>query len=375
MKTLLISLVSEQTLPNVQFINELGTTVAHYLFITTESMNKKEVPLWISTACKLSIEQISSIEVNQFSFEDIELKLENEFDFEVFEKVIVNLTGGTKIMILAAFEFFKKINAEIYYVTGQNDEYIKISPGLRKKTLKLSSSVNLQQYLEAYGFKISKTTPSGISKEQTTIVFDSFVGNKFLNHTDVLNHLRLSYRSKSVGSISNVEGLNSFLNEIEYSPLIDNKLNKYEVKYLTGEWFEEYIAERLREELNLKDDELEVGLIINKKNKNGVLIANEMDVLFVYKNTLYTIECKTSIYYNVTNQNGVVEKINILKDTIFKSDSLKQGFGLFVNTSIFVLDEINANINTERAELSNINIIDKSKLLSGAKIKKLLNIK
>lgn len=42
MKTLLISLVSDQTLPNVQLIKEFKKEVTDYLFISTEKMEKRD---------------------------------------------------------------------------------------------------------------------------------------------------------------------------------------------------------------------------------------------------------------------------------------------------------------------------------------------
>ncbi|MDO9154286.1 MAG: DUF1887 family CARF protein [Paludibacter sp.] len=372
MKTLLVSLLSDQTIPNVQLINELGQEVMHYLFISTKSMKLKGVVEWIKNACNIHDDKVSEIEVEQFLFDDIEAKLDN-YNFDVYDRIVVNLTGGTKLMTLAAFDFFKELGAEIYYLTGKDDAYIKLSPGRKKITKQLISKINLRQYLLAYGFKFNKTNPSNISIEQTNKMFHSFVNGLFSKHIDVLERLR-DFRNKSIENISNIVGLTDFLSEIEYTPLLSIKLNKYEIKYLTGEWFEEYVASKIKQELGLPDEDIEVGLVINKKNKNGILIPNEMDVLFVYKNVLYTIECKTSVYYRVLNKKAEYEQVNLLKETIFKSDSLKQGFGLFVNTFIFVLDELKANMNLERAELSGIQIIDKVKLTSGTPIKNLLKI-
>jgi len=372
MKAILVSLLSDQTIPNVQFINELGGEVSKYLFISTKSMKLKGVAEWIKSACEISNDKVSEIEVEQFSFDSIEEQLD-KYNFDDYEKIVVNLTGGTKLMTLAAFDFFKELGADIYYLTGYNDEYIKLSPGRKKKTLKLNSKITLNQYLKSYGFSFNKTKPSNIALTQTNTIFNSFVSGLFQKHLQVLEQLR-NYRSKSIADIHQIEGLQLFLTEIDYIPINNSMLDKYEIKYLTGEWFEEYVAEKIKMELGLSDDDIEIGLVINKKNKNGIMIPNEMDVLFIYKNVLYTIECKTSTYYRTLNAKGEYEQVNLLKETIFKSDSLKQGFGLFVNTSIFVLDELKANMNLERAELSGIKIIDKEKLISGSSIKDLLNI-
>lgn len=384
MKTTLVSLISEQTIPNVQFINELKQTIDHYIFITTEKMMKNGVSEWIKSACSIQNKDVTEIQVNQFEYDDIIIKLD-QFDFDQFDKKCVNLTGGTKMMTLAAFDYFKELGAEIYYVTGTNDEYIKLSPGRRKKTLQLYSKINLNQYLTAYGFKITQSTPSGISQEQNEIIFKSYLDGIFHNYTELLNVLR-SFRNKAIKEIESIENLDRFITDIGYSPKTKGTLDKYEVKYLTGEWFEDFVANKIKSELNLSDNEIETGLHISKKNKNNESITNEMDVLFVFKNNLYTIECKTSIYLDLTVVEKTLDEVikmeegkkparkDILAETIYKSDALRHGFGLFVKTAIFVLDDLGQSDKLKRAELSNIKVVDKSKLTSGMKIHQLLNI-
>ncbi|MEA4985760.1 hypothetical protein SDC9_40005 [bioreactor metagenome] len=370
MKTLLVSLVSDQTIPNVQLIEEFKNQVYCYLFITTKS--KKDRAEWIIKSSGISHACIKEIEVNEFSFDDIETKLDT-FPFDEYERKILNLTGGTKVMVLASYEYFKELGAEIYYLTGNENEYIKLAPGRKKKVFHLNSKLNLHQYLIAYGFNVSPTSPSSISFEITQNTFNKYIEGKFLNYENVLSELRKN-RSKKNIDISLIENLSNFLNEIKFIPQENNKLNRLEIKYLTGEWFEEYVAHKIQKELNLSNDEIKTGLIITKKNRNGVDIQNEMDVLFIYNDKLYTIECKTSIYIT-SNIDGKMERTNILKETIFKSDSLKQGFGLYVNTSIFILDDLQSNINLERAHLSNISIFDKKSIKSSTQLKDILKIK
>ena len=127
-KTLLVSLVSDQTIPNVHLINEYGSQIDQYLFISTQAMEKKGVRQWIVNACHLPGESLlPAVVVDQFSFDNIELQLDR-IDFEAYGRIIVNLTGGTKVMTLAAFDFFKDLGAEIFYITGSDDRLIKLAP-------------------------------------------------------------------------------------------------------------------------------------------------------------------------------------------------------------------------------------------------------
>ncbi len=376
-KTLLVSLVSDQTIPNVQLINELKATVDHYLFISTKGMEQKGVRNWIIEACDLQTEKLLPfVEVQQFSFDDIEKKLDM-IDFDEYQKVIVNLTGGTKVMTLASFDYFKEIGADIYYLTGSDDGLIKLAPGRKKRSEKLNSKIDVVQYLKSYGFTITETTQSLINPEYTEKLFNHFVEGVLIPFKEVLSSLR-KFRKKGV-KINKIDQLDSLLTAIEFQNSISGQLTEIETKYLTGEWFEEYVAHKLQVELELSNNEIKTGLVITKTNKNGDMVPNEMDVVFTWKNKIYTIECKTSIFNEELLPDGRIKSKSILGETLYKSDSLRQGFGLYVSTFIFVLDNIDEHKvslknHLERAELFNIKIIDKSYIIKTLKFRDLINI-
>ena len=106
-----------------------------------------------------------------------------------------------------------------------------------------------------------------------------------------------------------------------------------------------------------------------------------MDVLFMWNNKLYTIECKTSVFLNEPSESPEKKPINknILGETLYKSDSLKQGLGLYVNTYVFILDSIEEyrdklRDSLERADLYNITIVDKEQLVHTKDIRSLIKI-
>lgn len=380
-KTILVSLVSDQTIPNVQLIKEFKHQIDDFLFITTDAMEKKGCRQWIELAANVQNSQIRTI--NPYSFDDIVQKLDS-FDFSLYDRVIVNLTGGTKIMSLVTSDYFKELGAEIYYIPGNDKSLLKLFPGRKKEVLELEQSVSLKEYLVSYGFTINESQASGFSKEYTQSVFDKFVVNGFTDYINVLSKLR-DKREKSV-EIATIENLTDFLNYLEFPIMSLLKLTKLQVKYFTGEWFEEYVADRLTDELGESLD-MSVGIQIKKDqiiNEEKKSFSNEMDILFMYKNKFYSIECKTSVFDTIEEKNERGETIykerNILGETIYKSDSLKQKFGLFAHTYIFILDSIGdkrekLKSHLERAELSNITIIDRDMIVNCNRFSELLNIK
>ena len=143
-KQLLISLVSDQTIPNVQIIKEFGNSKTDYKFLLTKGMQRKGIVQWIVDATQ--IKAFQDIFVDEYSVADIENELQ-KIDYSEYSRIIVNLTGGTKMMVLSVFDFFRnKQNTEMYYVIGIGNAYQKIvDRGCEQKVF--SCSISLEEYL------------------------------------------------------------------------------------------------------------------------------------------------------------------------------------------------------------------------------------
>ncbi len=381
MNNILISLVSDQTIPNVQLIKELKNETDGYLFITTDGMEKKGVRQALINACNIQAnELLDKVIIDPFSFDDIEAKLDR-IDFEKFEKINVNLTGGTKVMILAAFDYFKDVGANIYYLTGSKGKFIRLWPGRTKKELELRSKVNINEYLESYGFELKERDDCAeIPYEFTEGFFEKYVNGDFDDYRDNLFNTLRGYRNKKYINISSIEKLSEFISKFKFPVKDSGKLNKYEIRFLTGEWFEEYVLGKIKNELNLDANFIKSGVEIIKVNKDGNKIINEIDVLFVWDNNIYIIECKTSVLNPVVMPDGKTKFKSIIGETIYKSDSLRHGLGLFANTYLFTLDSIieqkdKHKNHLDRANLLNIKVIDKDLICKAANIIELLSIK
>ena len=63
--------------------------------------------------------------------------------------------------------------------------------------------------------------------------------------------------------------MSRFLESIGYKPIETDRLSPYETKYLTGDWLDEYVGNKIKKELFLSSDELLVGVTLSKdKEKN-----------------------------------------------------------------------------------------------------------
>jgi hypothetical protein len=367
----LISLVSDQTIPNVELIKEFQNDINEHVLIS--SKQTKEQMKWIINST--GIKNHKHIEVDAFDINDIEQKLRN-YEFEDCD-YILNITGGTKLMIIAFLDFFKNLGASIYYLTGQNLQYIKIFPAIGKRDLHLRYRLSLEEYLLAYGFEFNYSQPYK-DFYQSKKVLDYYLNNcSKEDFKESINEIR-QRRGKTL-DFANSLNILGFLSEINYTIPSNKKLNKYDTKYLSGDWFEEYVFYKIKDELNLNEVEIATGVNLQKKGS-----PNEIDVLFVYKNKLYIIECKTSIFDIRILPNGKSKEINLLSEVIYKSDALRGKFGLFANTSIVTIDEIKNDDGTpidkfkvhfERADLSRITIISRKDIIQKSFFKELLNIR
>jgi hypothetical protein len=360
MTTTLISLISDQTIPNVQFIKE--KKVDKHIFITTKTMETKGVSDWIIKACQLENEKIHRIEVDAFSYDEIQKKTREKLNDD--DRFIVNLTGGTKIMSLAVNDLLRNYNSEIYYLAG-NKSYINIFNSHTQTNFKLTNNISLIEYLQACGFEIVKNSQPSFENCVAKKIYNYFL-KKFDSDKDGQALYQLhSYRNKNV-LLAEVPEIGNFISRIGFVSEHVGKLSKKETKYLTGDWFEEFIYFKLVDLGLFVKNEIGTGLHIIKNS-----ITNEFDVMFIFNDILQVIECKTSIWLDIDQSK------TIISETIYKADSLKNKFGLFAKTSIITLSDTllpRLKSHIERASDNQINIFGREDLLNlDLTLKKLIN--
>lgn len=322
--------ISDQTVQNVQFVKEFAGQIQQYWFITTEKMEKKGSSSWINKALKLCEEQIQKIVVNEFDIPSIETKLQEYYHQD--DTYFVNITGGTKLMSLAINDFFKtKPNATIYYLTGEDNQMLNLS---QNQKMPLKSAISLEEYLTSYGIVIMKTSQMKPSYnfELSEKIYEEFVKGDEKN-IDLLQKLRDHIQSKENKKkksfmVSAIEGLRDFLETIRFRCEQD-EISVEDAKYLTGRWLEEYTYYHVKEKLQLSDDCIATGLYLQKKDIEKT--DNDFDLMFMFKNKLHIIECKTSHRVN---------KENKLTEYIYKLDALQKEFGLFPKSFIFTLGKL-----------------------------------
>ena len=173
------------------------------------------------------------------------------------------------------------------------------------------------------------------SEDDSQRVFDCFRTRRLPHRAfEALEQLRLVYRGMrkpmSIHDITfgrgnrryAVPGLPALLNAIGFAPQEKDMLQPYEVDYLTGGWFEEYVYYTLLRLVS--PQQIAIGVRIARP---GTQHNNELDVVFIKANTLFVVECKTGVASD-----------HMFNEIVYKASALKESFlGPSCHSYIFTL--------------------------------------
>jgi len=357
MSLILVSLISDQTIPNVLFIRD-QPKAAHYIFISTEKMEKRMIVTNIIKACPDLVISYNTIVVEEDSLSDFEQVVESGLDRQDDFHYLVNITGGTKIMSLAAYLYFTKIgSSEIFYLPLGKSHFRQIYPMKKNKIKEISFRINLQGYLEANGVTVQSKAFAQKNrmirhKDRNEQIMNAFVGDGNLPIKKMVEYFRTSgFRDKKNLPLSDEIKLEmSPILAAGFMPENPENLNRDETNYLTGDWFEEFTYEVVQRVLDKDDSEIGKGIRVTRGEKT----SNEFDVMFTHKNALYVIECKTDV---ADNEEGKLSQL--FTSTLYKASTLKKDFGLFVKYYLFSVNDF-AKLSPEqkdRARVLDINLV------------------
>lgn len=292
MKKILISLVSDQTIPNIQLIKEFRQEVDEFWFISTNKMEKETYSRSdaIIRSAMISKAKCRVMLVNPNALSDIENTI-LKFASPSYE-YIVNITGGNKLMSIATLNIFREFTSRILYIPIGTSFYRQIYPRIEKPEFQFSENLKVVEYILAYGLSIN-------SREKYAS-----------NPHEAENLMKLAIYHK--GKLEKIQSIN------QAHTNNDPGLRAF----YSGSWFEEYIFNSVKNTLKLKPSEIIYKVDIANQNSK-----NEYDVVFVYQNQLYVIECKA--YFGSSNLKSKIE------NSLYKLAALDDDFGLRVN-AVFI---------------------------------------
>jgi len=332
MKNCIVSLISEQTVPNFLFIKDRIEMQDSLLFISSDKFKNRVE--WIKKALGYANCHTDEVLLNdgeEEQWDKIVTAIKKKLSPDIHYKV--NLTCGTKYMMLAVHQAFQGYAADFYYIPYPKNTVLEIAKNL---SAPLSYRISIEEYLTNYGVKFTEKKLTQ-SKDYTESFFNLFVQGRLSDSYKVIDSLR-NYRDKHI-DIQTIEtiqsdnekrpqipGLSSFLSKIKFPLEEQGKLSKKETEYLTGGWFEEYVYHRIENRIHPQD--IKLGLTISRPDElDKRKHVNDLDVVFTYGNKLFVVECKTGILGQA-----------MFNQTVYKAASIKEILlGLSGNSYIFSL--------------------------------------
>lgn len=296
MKKVLVSILSDHLVPNYLFIKEMRGQYNELLFIGTPYTESKAIATHLENALENRKSNIKKVILESDQYQEGVQSLEN-ISLPNDVQYIVNLTGGTKIMSLIVYDFFRKLNSSFFYIPIGKNTYCNIE---EENMHALQYRISLREYFTLYGLHYE--CDNALLKEAKT-TFQFFEKQK-----------------KQKFYLSG---------EIKKSHQAETATDK---KYYAGEWFEEYTYLRIKKELNLREQDIAMSLKIYREDAQNN--DNEIDVAFMYENTLYIIECKVSMLGYGKKPQQTIEEF------LYKLAAISKDFGLIVRPYIFTLHKM-----------------------------------
>ena len=364
-----VCLVSAQAAPNLLPILDSEFKPKKAIFLVSKAM-KQRAEYLAKTFEKLNVKvELKNIS-DEFNFglmEDEIFKLVEEYENE---SIALNVTGGTKLMSIAAENAFSSLGKPIFYIDTDSNQILFISKDEEQKwlsNLEMKAKNKIDIYLSAYGSTVLTTQDPNARKKYLPAI-EPFI-KYYDNYTQLIPMLNMhATLSQSNGYKSEYTKVNPKINKIDelflgldYQGLINydgqqiNFKNKEIKTFLNGGWLEDYTYFQLKGILNIED--LACGVdVANPKFKLGKNEyssenkgnKNEFDIVFMAKNKLHIIECKTQLM----DKSGGIKA----EDILYKLETLKDYGGLMTKKCLVSYFEVPEPVKN-RASFLNIEII------------------
>ena len=328
----LVILLSGQHIPNLLSVEAVKPDKIAY--VETEDMKKSRA--WSNLEKAL---EISNIKVEAESFQ---LKEENSINAikRIFTKIkdqfcdddiTVNLTGGTKLMSIGAYDVFKDTSAQMIYKPFRYvNEFVDLEKDCK---VKFKSDLSIRQFLRGYGYEISESDEEIENHlKDCSILFDLSLyiaenhninairgcisnltrinagrnsGDLIIDISDGLRTSDVTLKKFLVGHL----GMRSLNEEI-----LHGRLSRKVVRFLTGEWLEIFIwglLDKFSMDLGFRNPLH--SLTILKRNESGVT-KNELDVVFLKGTKFCIVECKTGKQNADEDASNVIYKLKSIME-------------------------------------------------------------
>jgi hypothetical protein len=317
-----ISIIGSQLLPIYIGIKEFNPDKVHFI-VSNESVGSITVLKPLLKNIRHSVHNCDA-----FDFFAIKATCEKIIDkIESSDRIIFNLTGGTKIMVLACQALIIEKGINGFYI-NQDDTLLELPSYTRKK---INTELDTKEFLDLSAHNISSFnllsdfTPDDFKMSE---FIESFA-NHDRKYAIIKNHFRKKYDnsnqqipSKGKDNLpNNIEVIwsdNSILIKANGKDILSLKSKNIQQLFFNSVWWEIQVAKGISKWKMLKELLINCVLPFKIDTKSP---KNEIDVLLNTGKKLIFVECKSG---------------NILPQDINKMKIIKQTYGGLISKSILV---------------------------------------
>jgi hypothetical protein len=317
-------MVSAQPLPNLVPALSEETRPQLVLMLVSENMHDKAVLLrqnFEKLGCRVEETRISPYQIEAIRSCISEVLARHEG-----RTVALNLTCGTKLMALGAYEVFRDLGYSAFYIDTDNRRHISLLPTL--DTRPLAGLLSVKMSLSAFGYAITHTSSCQVSPKRGQ--FGDYLVTNIDRLSGALGILNACAARAKTGMLAQLEprqlgnkSLQELLAQCAAAELLVCDGARLVFKnedarfFANGGWLEEYV---LRVVNRLKGQKLVQDHACNLRVESQRLVRNEIDLALTAHNRLHLIECKTAQLEGKKNKTGradtVAYKLEALRDLV-----------------------------------------------------------
>lgn len=234
-------------------------------------------------------------------------------------EVELNVTGGTKLMALAAQDVFRRRGLPVFYVSEASGDVVYFDA--QKPSYRLSKVLEMRAFIAAHGgHEVSRREGDGLLRRDLADLSQYLGRNAPKFKTALLELKRV---------VSALDGLRSrqpctaaqgklpeLLRRLEAAKLLwmDKAFHVHlndagAFGYISGGWLEDYVMLSAKEVQGINDVVASLKFAVGAPTKtpsDATVSRNEMDVAWLSGNRLFALECKTVV--KAEQYNDVVYK-------------------------------------------------------------------
>lgn len=318
--TILLCLLSDQHVPNLLSVHHFRPD--QLVLIESEKMKSRRVASHFVSALKFgNLNYEAQHHVERLEAEDnldsVRKALQSVFGKYAGGQWIANLSGGTKPMSIATYEFFKALGGKLVYTNVTHPARLIDMESNQSEDCTHRLSIN--EFLAGYGFQSRKADDKLAEAEQRARDWARSAALLAMHacERDVLllnDEERKRARDKGIELTADRFQLPcEELQEI-WLQGTSRKLSKYEAEFLTGGWLEVFIwgvLARHQDSLGIWD--VRLGLEVGRLGDQS---GNDFDVAFMHNYGLSMVECKSG---SQDHDPG--------SDVLYKVEAVKRQFG------------------------------------------------